>query len=103
MPAEAVNHTVLPAEYAVPIASFALCVHRGGMPGAPKARVTPRTIAMSEFDARERWVLAGRVWSSQPAVPCRSGAATIVRGVQVPAALPRHAAILATPREPAIH
>jgi len=49
MPAETVNQTVLPAEYAVPIASFALCVHRGAMPGAPKARLAVRTIAISPF------------------------------------------------------
>ena len=47
MPAETVNQTVLPAEYAVPIASFALCVHRGAMPGAPKARFAARRIGMS--------------------------------------------------------
>src|SRR3989442_6314695 len=47
MPADAVNQTVPPAEYAVPIASFALCVHRGAMPGPPKARFAARRIAMS--------------------------------------------------------
>src|SRR5262249_15045768 len=50
MPADAVNQTVLPAEYAVPIASFALWVHRGAMPGAPEACFTIWTLAMSFID-----------------------------------------------------
>src|SRR5207249_3465081 len=54
MPAETVNQTVLPAEYAVPMASLALSVHRGAIPGAPNARLAVRVIAILAFPSLGR-------------------------------------------------